>query len=152
VRTTTVERRIDAPVDAVYAVVADPVAVAALSPECYRVRWLDDPARGPVGCRFRGYNRNGPFRWSTTATVTDADPGRRFAYDVAVLGRRTASWAFDLEPDGTGTVVRQSTTDHRGRLIALSAPLTTGVRDRADHNRRGMETTLDRLARRLTAT
>jgi uncharacterized protein YndB with AHSA1/START domain len=151
VSTTTVERRIDAPVDAVFAVVSDPVAVAALSPELHHVRWLDDPSDDPVGARFRGSNRHGPFRWTTTATVTAADAGRRFAYDVTALGAPISTWSFELEPDGAGTFVRQSTTDRRAVWLRLTAALTTGVRDRADHNRRGMEATLDRLQQRLTS-
>jgi uncharacterized protein YndB with AHSA1/START domain len=146
VATISEERVVAAPPADVYAVVADPVLVATLSPECHRVRWLDGATEAAVGARFRGYNRHGPFRWWTTATITAAEPERRFAYTVAVLGVPAAEWAYDLEPRGAGTLVRESTTDLRGRFLALTAPLTTGVRDREAHNRAGMRTTLDRLA------
>ncbi len=147
------ERRIDASPEDVYAVVSDPIATAALSPECYRVRWLDDPGADPVGRRFRGFNRHGIFRWATTATVTRAEPGRCFAYDVTFVGVPVSSWSYELEPaEGGGTLVRESTTDRRPRWIAVTAPVTTGVRDRADHNRRGMRATLAGLADLVEAT
>jgi uncharacterized protein YndB with AHSA1/START domain len=144
--TTTEERHLRASPAEVYAVVSDPVAVASLSPECYRAAWVGGGGPEP-GARFRGYNRHGLFRWRTTATVTDARPGERFAYDVAVLGVPVSSWAYDLEATDGGTLVRESTTDRRGPLLTWSGPLTTGVRDRAEHNRRGMRETLDGLAR-----
>lgn len=144
--TISEERYVDATPTEVYAVVADPVAMATLSPECYRVRWLDDADRGGVGSRFRGYNRNGPFRWWTTATVTAAEPGRRFAFTVSVLGVAVADWAYELEPQGEGTVVRESTTDRRHRMLVVTSPVATGVRDRETRNRAGMRTTLERLA------
>lgn len=147
--TTSEERHVAAAPEEVYAVVGDPVRMAALSPECYRVRWLDDPTDTSVGARFRGYNQHGPFRWWTTANVTADEPGRRFAYTVSILGVPVADWAYELEPDGDGTLVRESTTDRRGRLLTVTAPLTTGVRDREEHNRRGMRATLQRLDEHL---
>jgi hypothetical protein len=151
VTTISEQRRVPAPPSAVYAVVSDPVRTAALSPECYRVRWLDDPRGDPVGARFRGYNRHGPFRWWTTANVVAAEPDRRFAYTVSILGIPVADWSYELEPDGDGTLVRESTTDRRGRLLTVTAPLTTGVRDREEHNRRGMRATLERLEEHLAS-
>jgi uncharacterized protein YndB with AHSA1/START domain len=146
VGTISEERHLAAAPDEVYAVVADPVAMATLSPECQRVVWVDEVDGPTPGARFRGYNRHGAFRWRTTATVTDARPGERFAYDVSVLGVPVASWAYDLEPVDGGTLVRESTTDRRGPLLTWTGPLTTGVRDRADHNRQGIRETLAGLA------
>lgn len=147
--TISEERQIAATPGEVYAVVSDPVEMAAFSPECQRVRWLEEPSADLVGARFRGYNRHGPFRWWTTATVTAAEPERRFAYTVAILGVPVADWTYELEPTADGTLVRESTTDRRSRVLAATSPLTTGVRDRTEHNRRGMRSTLERLAGRL---
>ncbi|WP_052666883.1 SRPBCC family protein [Nitriliruptor alkaliphilus] len=144
--TISEERYVSASPDEVYAVVADPALMATLSPECYRVQWLDDATGPQVGARFRGFNRNGVFRWWTTATVTTADPGRRFAYRVSVLGAAVSEWSYDLEPQGEGTLVRESTTDQRSPLFATTSVLGTGVRDREARNRAGMRTTLERLA------
>lgn len=147
--TISEERQVSAAPSAVYALVSDPVEMAAFSPECERVRWLEEPSGDLVGARFRGYNRHGPFRWWTTSTVTAAEPDRRFAYTVAILGVPVAEWAYELEPAAEGTLVRESTTDRRSRFLAVTSPLTTGVRDRTEHNRRGMRETLERLAERL---
>lgn len=144
--TISEEQHVSASPDEVYAVVADPGVMATLSPECYRVQWLDDASGPQVGARFRGFNRNGIFRWWTTSTVTAAEPGRRFAYRVSILGVLVAEWSYDLEPEGEGTRVRESTTDHRSPLLATTSVLGTGVRDREAHNREGMRTTLERLA------
>jgi uncharacterized protein YndB with AHSA1/START domain len=146
VGTISEQRHVPASPDEVYAVVADPAVMATLSPECYRVRWLGDATVPRVGARFRGFNRNGAFRWWTTATVTAADPERRFAYRVSMLGIAVADWSYDLQPAGDGTLVRESTTDHRSPLLAATSVLGTGVRDRETRNREGMRTTLERLA------
>jgi uncharacterized protein YndB with AHSA1/START domain len=147
VATTSEERHLRATPAEVYEVVSDPATMATLSPECQRVAWVGDVAAARPGARFRGYNRHGVFRWRTTAEVTDARPEERFAYDVSVLGIPVSSWAYDLEAVEGGTRVRESTTDRRGPLLTWSGPLTTGVRDRTEHNRRGMRETLDGLAR-----
>lgn len=149
--TVSEQRVVRASPDDVYAVVSDPVAMAGYSPECHRVRWVDPPGRDPVGARFRGSNRLGLARWSTTATVTDATPGRRFAYDVAFLGLPVSSWSYELEATEDGTLVRESSTDRRSRWLAVATGLATGVRDRGTHNREGMRRTLDALATALEA-
>jgi hypothetical protein len=43
----------------------------------------------------KGHNRNGIYRWSTTCTVTDAQPGRVFAFDVRYLGLPSC-WRCDI--------------------------------------------------------
>jgi uncharacterized protein YndB with AHSA1/START domain len=144
--TTCESRPIDAPPEEVYAVVSDPMTMARLSPELRRVRWLDGAQRASPGARFRGRNRNGPFVWATTATVTDAEPGRRFAYDVTCLGLPVATWSYELVPDGSGTRVTESTTDRRAAWFASVSVLGTGVRDRAGRNAASMRTTLEGLA------
>jgi hypothetical protein len=145
--TTSEERHLRATPAEVYEVVSDPVTMATLSPECERVSWVGGATAAVPGARFRGYNRHGVFRWRTTAEVTDARLGERFAYDVTVLGVPVSSWAYELEAIEGGTLVRESTTDRRGHLLTWTGPLTTGVRDRTEHNRRGMRETLSGLAR-----
>ena len=53
------------------------------------MEWLKGDVAGP-GAVFKGHNRNGGKSWTTTCTVTDAEPGRVFAFDVrsAVDARR----------------------------------------------------------------
>lgn len=56
-----------------------------------------------VGAEFTGYNRLGDFDWSTRCEITEADPGRLFAYEVVRPGVRYSRWTYAFEPAGTGT-------------------------------------------------
>lgn len=134
--------------DAVWSAVTDLGSIGRRSPETYRAvpRRGDFPA---VGSRFRAYNRNGLWRWATTSTVTASQPGRTLAWRVSFLRLPVAEWRYDLEPDGDHTRVTHSTWDHRGRLLRWTAPLATGVRDRAGHNQQGITVTLERLRDQL---
>lgn len=139
--------RIAADPDTVYALVSDVTRMGEWSPENTGGRWLGG-ATGPApGARFRGSNRRGWRRWSTTCTVVEAVPGRRFAFDVAVGPVPAARWAYDLEPDGDATVVTERWTDRRPAWFARLAGATMGIDDIRAHNRRNMETTLENLTR-----
>lgn len=78
-----------------------------------------------------------PLQWTTRCTVTVADPARCFAFDV-LLGGSTASRRFDLlqAADSIRTEVIQSWWDGRGPTRRRLSALTSGVRDRASHNRK----------------
>lgn len=144
--TVTETVTVDAPAMVVYDAISDVRRMGEWSPECTGAT-LGDPARAPyVGMTFTGHNRAGRFRsWSTRCTVTAADPGHLFQFDVAV-GQTVSTWTFELEqtPQG-GTRLTQRWQDRRGSLRRRLAPLLSGVPDRAEHNRRTMRTTLDRL-------
>ncbi|MGI5522497.1 hypothetical protein ACQEUX_16420 [Micromonospora sp. CA-259024] len=75
-----------------------------------------------------------------------------FAFDVR-LGGLVSTWRFDLvaAPDGSGTEVVQSWQDHRGPARRRIGALTSGVRDRQQHNRETMRHTLVRLKAALEA-
>lgn len=146
--TIEVSRRVSADPATVYALVADVARMDRWSPESAGARWTRGEP-GTVGARFRGRNRNGPFRWSTDCTVTAAEPGRRFAFEVAFLGMPVAGWEYELVPHDGGCEVIERTTDRRARLMKVIGAVGTGVPDRAAHNRRTMEQTLDALARAI---
>ncbi|MBB4906596.1 SRPBCC family protein [Actinophytocola algeriensis] len=132
--------------EVVYALVSDPPRMAELTEELARVSWLDGAREAAVGVRFRGHNRIAWRRWSTTATVTDAEPGRRFAFEVSsVAGIPVSRWQYDIEQTGKGCRVEESTWDRRPVWFLPFANLVTGVRDRAEHNRHNIERTLSRL-------
>lgn len=131
----------------VYALVSDVTRMGRWSPETRSCRWLGN-ATGPVeGARFRGTNRHGLLRWSTTCTVTAARSGRRFAFDVDFHGVPIAQWAYDFAPTADGCQVTESWSDRRPAWMRMAAIPTTGVADRASHNRRGMQATLAALRR-----
>ena len=132
--------------DVVYALVSDPPRMSALTEELERARWLGGVAEAAVGARFRGHNRRAWRRWSTTATVTDAEPGRRFAFEVSSFaGIPVSRWQYDIEATEQGCVVAEHTWDRRPSWFRPLTTLITGVRDRADQNRHNMERTLLRV-------
>ena len=141
-----VTKEIAAPAEVVYAMVSDVTRMGEWSPECRAGEWLKESTGPTVGARFRGTNENGKKQWSTDAVIIDADPGKRFAFDVHVGPVKVARWSYDFAPTDGGCTVTETWTDRRNALIrALGKPLG-GVSDRVGHNRQGMIETLDRLA------
>jgi uncharacterized protein YndB with AHSA1/START domain len=145
VATVEVSRRIAADASLVYDLVADVTRMDRWSPEAAGAEWVGGEP-GTVGARFRGRNRHGLFRWSTTCTVTAADPGREFAFDVRWLGMPVSSWGYRFTAGDGGCDVQERTTDRRSRVLRIVTPMGTGVANRTDHNRRTMEQTLAALA------
>jgi hypothetical protein len=142
----TARTEVHASPEVVYALVSDPPRMSELTEELARVSWLDGAREAAVGVRFRGHNRIAWRRWSTTATVTDAEPGRRFAFEVSsVAGIPVSRWQYDIEQTEKGCRVEESTWDRRPVWFLPFANLVTGVRDRAEHNRHNIERTLSRL-------
>lgn len=139
------QTQVDAAPEAVYALVSDLPGLEKVAAEFARGRWLDGVTRARVGARFRGTNKRAWRRWTTTVTVTDAEPGRCFAFDVTYLGMPISRWRYDLEPAGAGCVVRESTWDRTPAWFRPIGRLGTGVRDRAEANRRNIERTLRQL-------
>ena len=102
------EIEIDAPADKVYWLVSDVIKMGQWSPECYRSKWLGGVV-AEVGARFKGYNRHGKHKWSTTCTVTESDPGKLFSFSTQPKGAKTQSlWLYEPEATSGGTRVRES--------------------------------------------
>jgi hypothetical protein len=137
--------RISAPAEVVYALVSDVTRMGEWSPENLGGRWLGRVAGPAVGARFRGSNRRGWRRWSTTCTVVVAEPGRTFAFDVAFAGIPASRWTYELRQDGDATVVTETWTDRRPRWFALLAGATMGIDDIRAHNLENIRKTLANL-------
>jgi hypothetical protein len=105
-------RDIAAPADLVWAMVSDLPRMGEWSPENEGGRWVkgDGPAVGSV---FHGRNKNGIRRWSTTARVVDAGPGRSFEIAVTFAGFPVAHWRYDFEDAPGGCRVTESWRDNR---------------------------------------
>jgi uncharacterized protein YndB with AHSA1/START domain len=137
--------RIDAPPERVYDIVTDVAQMGRLSPECTGGRWLDGATGPAVGARFKGSNKRGLARWSTTNEVEEATPGEAFAFKTLQSGYR---WIYRFEPDGDGTVVteRREPFRDRPRLAKVFTQLLLGGEDgHTEELRAGMQQTLERL-------
>ena len=88
---------------------------------------------------FKGHNRNGSKKWTTTCTVTDAEPGRVFAFDVKSLVVPVAHWRYDIEPVDGGCTVTEQTWDRRPGWFRKPAGMATGVKDRPTANAKNIE-------------
>jgi uncharacterized protein YndB with AHSA1/START domain len=141
-----VERHIDADPERVWTLVSDLPRMGEWSPEATGGRWLRGATGPSVGARFKGKNSRGRRRWSTVCTVVEAEPGRVFAFDVDGIGLGVSRWEYRIEPDEGGCIVRERWTDRRGGLMRVIGKAASGIGDRAEHNRAGMEETLRRLA------
>ncbi len=137
--------RVAAPAEDLYAIVTDVANMGRLSPECTGGTWLGG-ATGPAeGARFKGHNKRGFVRWSTTNTVVAADPGKEFAFETKQSATR---WRYRFEPDGDATMVTESreATGPRPLVAKIAATLMMGgVEGHEGEMRQGMLATLDRL-------
>lgn len=143
-----VSTHIDAPAEHVWVLVGDPTRMEEFSPEVHKVTWTGGATGPALGAKFRGANRQGWHRWSTSCTVVAYEPGREVAWDVA-FGLPIARWGYRIEPDGKGCTVTEYWDDRRPALVR-SGPvslLARGVSDVKGHNRAGMEATLDAIKR-----
>ena len=140
-----VEARIGADPITLYGLVSDVTSMGRWSPENHSCRWIKGATGPTVGARFRGSNRAGWRRWSTTSTVVEAEPGQRFAFDVQFAGMAISRWTYTFEPDGEGTRVVERWEDRRMRPLRSMSKVIMGVPDRPGHNRAGMEQTLAAL-------
>lgn len=149
--TVEVRRRVHADPQQVWTLVSDLTRMGEWSPEATGGRWLGDASGPSVGARFKGSNRRGWRRWGTISTVRESTPGEVFAFDADALGLGIARWEYHLEADGDGCVVTERWVDRRGGAMRLIGRVVSGVGDRAEHNREGMEATLRRLAETVEA-
>lgn len=140
-----VEERIAADPASLYGLISDVTSMGRWSPENHSCRWLGGATGPAVGARFRGANKDGWRRWSTVATVVEADDGRRFAFDVRFVGMPIARWTYDLEADGEATKVVERWDDHRWGAMRSISKVVMGVPDRPGHNRSNMQATLAAL-------
>jgi Polyketide cyclase / dehydrase and lipid transport len=146
----TARVRIDARPDVVYGLITDLPTLASLAEEAVAMEWRrGDAVR--QGAVFAGHNQNGSKRWSTKCTVTDAEPGRVFAFDVRYAVIPIARWQYDIVVADGGCQVTESTWDRRPGWFRKLAPRATGVPDRAAANTEHIRLTLQRLKQRAEA-
>jgi polyketide cyclase/dehydrase/lipid transport protein len=120
------------------------------SPICYHCEWIGGASEPKRGARFRGRNRQGLARWTTTCEVTESEPGRVFefrvidgTFAVGYRGREMTRWRYEFSPDASGTKVTESY--HLVSFPWLLRPLAPVLRRQAPQREAGMRTTLERL-------
>jgi hypothetical protein len=128
----------------VYGLITNLNTLASLAEETSAMSWRKGDSATP-GAVFKGTNRNGFRRWTTTCTVTDADPGRAFAFDVSYLGVPVAHWRYDISACEGGCRVTEGTWDRRPGWFVKPGGLATGVMDRNSANGDHIKATLKRL-------
>lgn len=148
----SVERLVAADPQAVYRLISDITSAGERSDECRAAAWLPEgPRAAVVGARFRGRNRSGVARWSRVCEITEAEPGRAFAFRT--LPERwdpsradSTTWRYELEARAEGTtLVRHSyeiTRPPKQPFKALYSVLLPQHKDM----RPAMEETLRRVA------
>ncbi len=141
---------VDARPDVVYRLITDLPTLASFAEEAVAMEWRKGDAARP-GAVFTGHNESGKRRWSTTCKVTDADPGRVFAFDVRHTVVPIARWQYDIVAADGGCRVTESTWDHRPGWFRKLAGTATGVTDRAAANSEHIRLTLQRLKQRAEA-
>jgi hypothetical protein len=138
---------IAAPAERVWDLVSDLPGMGRLSPENTGGSWRRGATGPAVGAVFKGRNKNGLRRWSTTVRVTRCEPGRAFGFAVSsVLGVPVSEWSYVLTPDGDGACeVTESWSDRRPGWFKGPAGVVTGVMNRDDAS------TAENLERTLAA-
>jgi hypothetical protein len=132
----------------VYDLVADVTRMPELSPDVVSVRWLEGATGPAVGARFEAVNQ-GPTgkQWKNRPVVTEADPGRAFAWvRVEPLAGRIA-WRYRFEAVDGGTRVVESYEVEKpvSRLGWFVIEHLFQGGDRRAALRAGMHATLQRL-------
>ena len=133
--------------DELYDLVSDVGRMGEWSPECRSCAWVDGATGPVVGARFKGTNRRGVARWSTTPTVVVADPGHEFAFLIRHLGHDATRWTYRFEAVVDGTEVTESfeTLQDLPWYYRFADRWLMGVTDRQADLERNLHQTLQRL-------
>jgi len=86
---------------------------------------------------------------STVATITEAEPGRRFTFECSMYDFHFSTWGYRIEPTDTGSRVTEWNDDLRPESTLEFSAKVSGIADRAERNRQTISGTLERLAAAL---
>lgn len=142
--------QIDATPEVVYDLITDLPTLVSLAEEAVAMQFCKGDCVGQ-GAVFVGHNENGSKRWTTKCTVTDAEPGRVFGFDVRYSLIPIARWQYDIVGADGGCRVTESAWDRRPGWFRKIAPRATGVSDRDAANAEHIQLTLQRLKQRAEA-
>lgn len=132
----------------VYDLVSDIPRMGEWSPECYQCTWTKGASGPAIGARFKAKNKGGRGpSWFNTPVVTEAEPGRTFAFNRSGPGIGSYTWRYYIETTPTGTKLTESFAAERplGTAMNWITLKWTGSADRDADLRSGMLTTLSRI-------
>jgi hypothetical protein len=135
----------------VYELITDLKSLAGLAEETVSCTLLDGATAVAVGVRFRGAQKRGIRRWTTVSTVTDAEPGEQFAFNVKSMGIAVSRWQYEITTTPSGCAVTESTWDRRPKWFEILSRPATGVTDRTAVNSHNITETLKRLKAKAEA-
>lgn len=142
-------RHVAAPASAVYDLITDITRMGEWSPENQGGDWLDGADGPAVGARFTGRNQR-KAGWTTTATVTEAEPGQAFGFAIGRVDRPDTRWRYAIVAGAGGCTVTETCEIVRepGVVGRWLTKLGTGVAwsQRPVDLQEGMDQTLRRLA------
>jgi len=142
---TAASRDIAAPADKVWGLVTDLPRMGEWSPENQGGRWVKGATGPALGSVFKGSNKNGLRRWSTTVTVVECEPGKVFEFAVTSGPLEVANWRYEFEETDGGCLVTESWKDKRKPWFAGVARV---MGDHSSYNaERQMTETLAKLAK-----
>ena len=115
-----------------------------LSPENVRCEYLDEATELAVGVKFRGYNEAKAidYKWHVDCEVTVLEANREFAYVVPPNFDHPTTWAYTVEPDGTGSIV---TERFDAPMLAMPDVYPGRIEGRRDNLEKACETTMANL-------
>lgn len=123
--------------EAVYALVSDVTRMGEWSPECVRCEWQDTTT-------FKGWNKRGVLKWSTTAKVKTAEPGKEFSFATQSGGKDSTLWRYEFAATADGCDVTESYEElYAPKLLAWLEGLV--MKNRSTELEAGMRTTLERI-------
>jgi hypothetical protein len=108
---TAVSREIAAPAGKVWALVSDLPRMGEWSPENAGGTWTKGATGPALGAVFKGTNKNGFRRWSTSVTVVACEPGKVFEFAVTSGPLAVANWRYEFEETDSGCRVTESWED-----------------------------------------
>jgi Polyketide cyclase / dehydrase and lipid transport len=111
-RTCSAETVIDAPAEAIWAVVCDVTRVGEWSGECRGCSWVGAVSAPIPGARFRGANRRSWLRWTRLNEIITVNEPVQLNWRTIPSGPYPDSveWQIDLARENGSTRVRESFT------------------------------------------
>ena len=141
-----VSRKIAAPPETVWSLVADVTRMSQWSPVIARSEWIGDSSGPAVGARFVGHNRLNGARWSRECVITTCDPGRELGFETYFRDAPSTRWRYRFEPSDGGTTVTESYEVLAMPLWVRALRRVPGMAARSRRDaQQGMAATLERI-------